>query len=314
MFGSLACSPFIVTPTFLNCDARNDVKNYMVLGYIPNLGLAKGKAKSQSSLARLQDKHDCLRLITEQIVHIHNNGGFWTTIMGRKVCVVVWIHFIAGDTSGHNNLVGHMNGGRPQYIYRDCYCSHEQMSCPRSQCRLITLADIEQARQTENGLTLISKKIQNAFDNVPLSDFIHGILGVTPSEMLHVSRTGLLKYIFKCISNLIGSEKKNKREKEAFDDLHRCLVGDAQCQSEKQMPRMSIRNGITDGTKMCGSERVGNCFILLCAMYTARGETLLSPGLARKNILLTNVRKCIKLYLAFNIIVQKRHGEIVIEV
>jgi hypothetical protein len=31
--------------------------------------------------------------------------------MGRHVFVKLWLHFIAGDTSGHNNLVGHMNGG-----------------------------------------------------------------------------------------------------------------------------------------------------------------------------------------------------------
>jgi len=309
VFGSLACSPFIVTPAFLNCNARNNDKNYMVLGYIPNLGMAKGKAKTQSATERLQDEHDCLRLITNQITKIHNEGGFWTMVMGRRVRVIVWIHFIAGDTSGHNNLVGHMNGGRPKYIYRDCYCKHKHMSRPTPKCQLITIADIAQARLTDDGLTLISKKkIRNAFDNVPLSDLEHGIFGVVPAEMLHVSGTGLLKYIFKCLCNLIGTEKKNKHEKEAFDDLHRCLVGDAQRQSEKQMPRMSIRNGITDGTKMCGSERVGNCFILLCAIYTKQGSTLLAPGLARKTIRLKDIRNCIKLYLAFEQWVNESHS------
>ena len=62
----------------------------MVLGYIPNLGMAKGKAKKQSATERLQDEHDCLRLITNQIKQIHNKGGFWTMVMlGRRVRVVV---------------------------------------------------------------------------------------------------------------------------------------------------------------------------------------------------------------------------------
>ena len=86
---------------------------------------------------------------------IHNKGGFWTTVMGRKVRVVVWIHFIAGDTSGHNDLVGHMNGGKLKYIYQNCYCAFNHLSRPLSNCRLITLADIEQARQSEDGFTLI---------------------------------------------------------------------------------------------------------------------------------------------------------------
>ncbi len=52
------------------------------------------------------------------------------------------------------------------------------------------------------------------------------------------------------------------------------MVRDAQCQSEQDFPRMSIRNGVTDGTKMCGSERVGNCFVLLCVMHTRLGQSL----------------------------------------
>ena len=95
---------------FLNRECRNDNSNYVVLGYIPNLGYGKGKAKQQTSSMRLQDEHDCLALITQQIIIIQTNGGFWTEVMGEKECVKVWIHFITGDTSGHNNLVGHMNG------------------------------------------------------------------------------------------------------------------------------------------------------------------------------------------------------------
>ncbi len=45
VFGSLSCAPFICTPSFLNQDCRNDDSNYMVLGYIPNLGFGNGKAK-----------------------------------------------------------------------------------------------------------------------------------------------------------------------------------------------------------------------------------------------------------------------------
>jgi hypothetical protein len=37
---------------------------------------------------------------------------------------------------------------------------------------------------------------------------------------------------------------------------------------------MSIRNGITDGTKICGSEKVDNCFVLLCVKHTHSGQKL----------------------------------------
>jgi hypothetical protein len=66
---------------------------------------------------KLQNEHNCLSLTTNQIIKIHKEGGFWTEVMGRHVCVKLWIYFIAGDTSGHNNLVGHMNGGWPKFTY-----------------------------------------------------------------------------------------------------------------------------------------------------------------------------------------------------
>ncbi len=107
VFGSLSCAPFIRTPSFLNKDCHNDDLHYMVLGYIPNLGYGKGKGKKQTTEMKLQDEHNCLSLITNQIIKIHEEGGFGTEVMGRHVCVKLWIHYIAGDTSGHNSLVGH---------------------------------------------------------------------------------------------------------------------------------------------------------------------------------------------------------------
>jgi len=100
VFGSLSCAPFICTPTFLNRD--------------PNLGYGKGTANvSHTSEMKLQDKHNCLSLITNQIKQIHDEGGFWTTVMGHRISVRVWINLIAGDTLGHNSLVRHVNGGLP---------------------------------------------------------------------------------------------------------------------------------------------------------------------------------------------------------
>ena len=134
--------------------------------------------------------------------------------MGRKVRVVVWIHFIAGDTKVHNDLVGYYNGGKPKYIYRDCYCEMEQLSNPWPKCKLVTIDDIMHASQTPDGLANLSKtKIQNAFEGVPLSDNVHGLLGIVPAEMLHISGTGLLKYLFKSLCELIGTENSNKTRK-----------------------------------------------------------------------------------------------------
>jgi len=111
--------------------------------------------------------------------------------------------------------------------------------------------------------------------------------------MLHVGGTGILKYIFEYLDNLIAGDK----DKETFDDLHRQLVKDAQCQSKRDFPRMSVRNGITDGTKMCRSERVGNAFILLCLFHTQLGQQLIATYRA---VSLNSYKECLKLYLSFD--------------
>ena len=130
--------------------------------------------------------------------------------------------------------------------------------------------EIRSATNTPTGLASLSKKaIKNAFNYVWFGDQTYGLLGSVPAEKLHVRGTGILKYIFEYFKNLIARDI----DKETFDDLHRYLVRDAQYQSERDFPRMSVRNGITDGTKMCGSERVGNCFSLF---RTQLGQRLIS--------------------------------------
>jgi hypothetical protein len=147
------------------------------------------------------------------------------------------------------------------------------------------LDELHQARLTDDGLRNLCKKdFISAFENVPLGDNVYGLLGCTPSEMLHVSGTGLLKYMFECLGMLISLTRSTKRDRETFDDLHRCMVRDAQRQSERDFPRMSIRNGVTNGTKMCGSERVGNCFVLLCVMHTQLGQSLLAKEMGARRI------------------------------
>jgi hypothetical protein len=55
------------------------------------------------------------------------------------------------------------------------------------------------------------KDISNAFETVPFGDEMYGILGSVPAKMLHVSGTGLLKYMFGCLDKLIGGTNSKKR-------------------------------------------------------------------------------------------------------
>ena len=81
--------------------------------------------------------------------------------------------------------------------------------------------------------------------------------------------------------------------------MHQFLASQSTHQSEKDFPRTSVRNGITDGSKMGGMERVGNLAILLCATYTKDAKTLLRDGIRTNRSSMTDVRHCMKLMLSF---------------
>jgi hypothetical protein len=71
---------------------------------------------------------------------------------------------------------------------------------------------MQQARMTQDGLTNLCKKnVKNAFENVPLSDDVYGLLGCVLAEMFQVSGTGLLKYMFGCLEGLISLTRSRKR-------------------------------------------------------------------------------------------------------
>ena len=216
VFGSLSCSPFIVWPAFFNKDFRCQQAYSRVLGYVPNLGYGKGKTNRQPSTVKLQDEHNCLRQVTKQLIFIMQKGGIHTTIMGRKVRVMPWLHIITGDNSGHNDLVGHYNGGgKTGHPFRDCKCSFEDLDDPDPQCELVDTEYIEHAKTITGGLKAISKhNIVNCLMNVPMSDLRGGGLGNTPSEMLHVCGTGIIKYLLQSACDIVGEKKiqKGKRQ------------------------------------------------------------------------------------------------------
>jgi hypothetical protein len=70
---------------------------------------------------------------------------------------------------------------------------------------------------------------------------------------------------------------------------------------------MSIQNGITDGTKMCGFKQVGNCFALLCVMHTHSGQKLMWKEMKERTISLKKIKNCLNLYLSFECWINEPH-------
>ena len=74
-----------------------------------------------------------------------------------------------------------------------------------------------------------------------------------------------MAYQLDIINSIIGAGTNKQNTLHLLDILHQNLVQDAALQSERDMPRMSDRNGVTDGTKMSASEptmKVGHLSLL----------------------------------------------------
>jgi len=111
------------------------------------------------------------------------------------------------------------NSGKVKYIIQDFLCLFEQLSDPKLQCQLVTLADLAHAQLPDGHLkNLCKKNIVYAFDDFPLSNVEYGLIGCVPTETLHVTGTALLKYTFVSLCDLTGSKKKE--EMGQFDDLY----------------------------------------------------------------------------------------------
>ncbi len=110
--------------------------------------------------------------------------------MTVKTC----IHFTAGDTSGHNNLIGQYNTSNALQPYRDCRCLLEELSNPSLKCALITIEEYNFAKQAEILHAYSLHAFDNAFDKTPFADQVHGIFGCVPAEMIHVTGNGIMKY------------------------------------------------------------------------------------------------------------------------
>ena len=109
------------------------------------------------------------------------------------------------------------------------------------------------SNQTLNALSM--HDIDNAFMGLPFGDIIHGVFGSVPAKMLHVSGNGIMKYQLEIIQTIIGYGSRKQVTLHKLDVLHQNMVHDALLQSERDIPRMSNRNGVTDGTKISAFER-----------------------------------------------------------
>ncbi len=304
LHGSLSVTPITFTATFFNQQVRNNPAFWKPMAYLPNLAYGKGHGLTPTE--KLQDEHNCLAYALKSLVDLSESGGIRTTVMGREVHLKPFVLYFIGDTEGHNKWLGHYNSStnvkRP---YRDCHCTFGELDSTNPQCTWTTANEYCRAVQltTHNkkeGMKLFKSMSRHCLTNalfqpnLPLWDTKHGANRMQPPEMLHTSYSGLITYMFESLQGLLPGGKI----KDELDSQHVRISNIIRRQSERDLPRGSIRSGLVDSTRCQSSERKGNFFFLMCIAHTAEGELILKDGLKFTETHWLKWKEFLKLYLA----------------
>ena len=303
--GALSVTPITFTTTFFNRSARNNPNYWRPIAYIPNLSYGKGQGGK--SIDKVQNEHNCVAYAFQSLIHLCNNGGIKTTVMGRMVHLKIWIHYFIGDTEGHNKWLGHYstsNSGvrRP---YRDCHCSFSELSISKPSCVYSTIKELRSAEtlimnDKEKGKKRFKAMSRHYLNNalfqrgLPLSDLVHGANKMQHPEMLHTSDSGLILYMQESLQGLLPGGIL----RDDLDEQHIRMSAKIRRQSDRDFPRGSIRNGLIDSTRCQSSERKGNLFYLMCISNTSSGEFILKNELNLTNCHWLHWRKFLQLYLS----------------
>ncbi len=100
--------------------------------------------------------------------------------------------------------------------------------------------------------------INNAFleKHLPLSYNVHGPYKMVPPKLLHTSGSGLIMYMFELLRHQLGAGKNC----ENIDWEHIVVSNIITRQSESEISRGSMHNGLIDRTKCQSSEQKGILF------------------------------------------------------
>jgi hypothetical protein len=196
----------------------------------------------------------------ESLRRITRQGGFDLCVFGQNITVVkIWIHYFIGDTEGNNKWLGQYPGNRDgvQRPYCDCKCFFKDLKNTNPNCVYITLDDIQQdntrKQNKDNGGKQYFKSvsrygIKNAFlqQFMPLSDNVHGPFRMMPLELLHMSGSGLIMYMFESLCLHLGGGI----DQDYIDQKQIAVSNIIQRQSERDFPRGLMHYGLIDGTQI----------------------------------------------------------------
>ena len=307
-FGGLKSAPIMFSLGLFKNACRARLRFWRTLAVVPNLSAGKGKSDTTSAEDKARDHHLILREAMSELERICNQGGIRTRVNGRKGTLKFWIHFVIGDTKGHNDLCGSVNSSKANICMRDCLCPRHTLSKIPQKCTAKTLEMVRKGKSEQEEGTLEDigqRNLDNVFDHLPMGHPTRGIHACTLYEGLHVFGQGLHGYLAEATGMFMHASKTNKEHKGSkikrneFDKLFRVMSRKLERQSERDFPRRSGRSSFTDNSRLTATEKRGNALCLLVLLHTSEAWWLLTPFLEQRGISLITLRTALLGVIAY---------------
>jgi hypothetical protein len=141
--------------------------------------------------------------------------------------------------------------------------------------------------------------ITNAFEMLPLADEFSGIIGMTPQDFLHMMGGGLYKHWIIGHREVIGENTKQSTKKGLLNKLFSNILYAIYHNSERDLHRMSNRNGFFNVTSLTSDEVRGNFLGMVVMMHTTYGKNLMKPFFDAKGISFNELKRTCLLIMAW---------------
>ena len=265
-------------------------------------GKRKVKAADKPKL-KAQDHQILHKAVLSSFKKCCDGGGVRCLYNGKQVLWVPFLLTALSDAKEYSAMTGSyasFGNSNSNCLMKSCKCLFHLLSSSSPKCEPITMRDLDRCQTDADYAKSISQhQVVLSWNKLPMTNLKSGICKITPYERLHVFGQGLYKDTIAMIHEIIGPGGTNKSDKDLIDMLFIQTSFDIRRNSERDIPRMSRRYCVSDGTRVTGDERRGNCFGLGMVMTTQRGSKALQQHCKKLRIGVADVVETIALLLAY---------------